>query len=971
VSGGNAARAGAWATYRHRAKREAILAAVVAVCAVGAGILGLWMAATGSIREDYQHYLVGLTETAATLVDPALHNAIRRPEQRNGPDYLRAVQPLRRMQTAVPDIRYVYTVIRDGGKVRFVLDAADPADRTVDGNPDQAGVWEAYENGGSALDLALGNGREAGRASATDRLSSDKWGTFMTGWAPLLDAAGRQIGAVGIDIDARVYLARLATARNSALLGLVPAGIFIAILVVGFYRIRLRGLADAGAAIESAESAERASKVLAVERERLSAVIEDTGVGIWEWDLVTDMRTVDQRWAGIIGSRHEDLSPLANDRWQTLVHPDDLPGMQQALAACVTTPEEILVHEFRMHHADGRWIWILAHGKVMTWDEHGRPLRMAGIHLDVSPSKMIERSLQESEIKFRSLFELSPVGIALNDMRTGQFLQVNDAMVIPTGYTREELLGMTYWDITPAIFATEESAQLESMEKTDKYGPYEKLYQRKDGSTYSVLLSGIRLKDISGREVIWSIVQDISQRKAMESELAEAARRDKLTGLANRALFMERLQEAVARVNAARQPMFAVLFLDFDRFKLINDTLGHKAGDELLRQISGRLRGALRAADTIPADAFGNVVARFGGDEFLILINDLQTRADANVVATRLLEDLAPVYSIFGSEVRSTASIGIVTSEQGQATAEDVLRNADVAMYEAKRSGRACSVVFSEAMHTRLARHVAIETDLHRAIGTAELSLVFQPILELQSGKMVSAEALVRWNHPELGPISPSEFIPIAEETGLIAALGQWVLKEACQALVTWRQLDPRRAPRTISVNISRAELALGSRLLEQVVGILQSTGLPAHCLQLEVTEREVMRNPEASFELMNELRRLGVNLAMDDFGTGTSSLGFLRGYPFDIIKIDRSFVKDLNTGRDVLAVIHATINLIENLGMASLAEGVEESAQLAVLQSLGCRYAQGYLFSRPVPAEQLLDALGAPANATLLAAAS
>jgi diguanylate cyclase (GGDEF)-like protein/PAS domain S-box-containing protein len=701
------------------------------------------------------------------------------------------------------------------------------------------------------------------------------------------------------------------------------------------------------------------------------AIIEGTEVGIWCWDLASDTRTVDQRWAGIIGYRQEDLSPLTSERWQTLVHADDLPGLQRALAHCFSAPRAIFAHEFRMHHADGRWIWILAHGKVMESDEQGRPLRLAGIHLDVSPGKLIELTLAESENKFRSLFELSPVGIALNDLRTGQFLQINDAMVVPTGYTREELLQMTYWDITPAGFAARDRAQIESMEENNRYGPREKLYRRKDGSTYPVLVSGIRMRDISGREVTWSIVQDISTRKALESELADAARRDKLTGLANRALFMERLQEAVTRVRRGDQPMFAVLFLDFDRFKLVNDTLGHEAGDELLQQIAGRLRGSLRGGDAIGSDVAGNLVARFGGDEFLILINDLATREDAIAVAARLLDVLAPVYNIFSSEVRSTASIGIVTSEQDQATAEQVLRNADVAMYEAKRSGRACYVVFNDAMHTRLTRHVAIETNLHRAIGTAELSLVYQPIIELQSGRMVSAEALLRWSHPELGSISPSEFIPIAEETGLIAVLGRWVLRQACEALVRWRESDPQRAPRTISVNISRAELALGSGLLEQVIGTLQSTGLPAPCLQLEVTEREVTRNQEAAFELLNELRRLGVRIAMDDFGTGTSSLGFLREFPFDIVKIDRSFVKDLNARRDVLAVIHATVDLIENLGMASLAEGVEQPAQLAVLQSLGCRYAQGYLFSRPVPAERLLDALGARSDAATLAVAS
>lgn len=917
---------------------------------VGAGILGLWATSTHSIRENYRHYLIGLAEAAATLVDPALHDAIRRPEQRNDPDYRRAVEPLRRMRKAVSDIHYIFTVIRDGTKIRFILDSGE--------TDDQAAVLEIYDGPHPALWEALGSDQQPGHAAANEEPVRDKWDTFMTGAAPLVDAAGRQIGAVGVDVDATVYVARLQAARNWALLGLIPAGILIALLGVGFYRIRLRGLADAQAAIDSAEAAEHAAEVLAAERQRLSAVIEGTDVGVWEWDLATDLRTVDDGWAKMIGHDPHDLSPLTPEKWRHLVHSDDWPELQLAIAASLTAREAIFAHEFRLRHADGRWVWLLAHGKVMEWDEQGRPRRMAGIHLDVSAGKAVEQSLKESEIKFRSLFELSPVGIALNDLQTGQFLQVNDAMVAPTGYTREELLRLTYWDITPTNYATDESVQIDSLKKTDRYGPYEKQYQRKDGSTYSVLLSGIRMIDASGRGVIWSIVQDISERKAMELQLTDAAQRDKLTGLANRALFMERLQQAVERVRCGAQPLFVVFFLDFDRFKLINDSLGHKAGDELLRQIAGRLRVALRAADTLGSDATGNVVARFGGDEFLLLINDLRVQSDANFVAQRLLDVLAPAYSIFGSELRSTASIGIVTSDQQQASAEDILRNADVAMYEAKRAGRACSVIFNEAMHTRLARHVAIEANLHKAIGTDELSLVFQPIVELDSGRMVSAEALLRWNHPAMGQIPPAEFIPIAEDSDLIVTLGQWVLTEACKAFVRWHQLDPQRAPRTVSVNISRAELALGSQLLERIRSTLETVGVSPQCLQLEVTEREVMRNPETSLTVMRELRQLGIHLAMDDFGTGTSSLRFLQEYPFDLIKIDRSFVKDLNSGSDVLAVIHATVGLIENLNMASLAEGVEEPAQLAILQSLGCRYAQGYLFSRPVPADQLLDAL-------------
>jgi EAL domain-containing protein (putative c-di-GMP-specific phosphodiesterase class I) len=314
------------------------------------------------------------------------------------------------------------------------------------------------------------------------------------------------------------------------------------------------------------------------------------------------------------------------------------------------------------------------------------------------------------------------------------------------------------------------------------------------------------------------------------------------------------------------------------------------------------------------------------------------------------------------------ASVGIVIGDpvSCNSSAEEIVRNADVAMYEAKRSGRGCSVVFNEGMHARLTRRVAIEASLRRALGSDELYLEYQPIVDLHSGRRLYVEALLRWHHPTMGLISPSEFIPIAEESGLIVAVGQWVLENACRAMIEWQKRDPRNAPAMVSVNISRAELALGSRLLEQVQGALEAVGLPPNCLQLEVTEREVMRNPEVARESLRKLRQLGVRLAMDDFGTGTSSLSLLRGYPFNTIKIDRSFLQDLNTSHEVLAVIHATVNLIENLEMTSLAEGVEDSTQVAILQSLGCRYAQGYFFSRPVPAERLLEVMGAEYSSAL-----
>ncbi len=687
------------------------------------------------------------------------------------------------------------------------------------------------------------------------------------------------------------------------------------------------------------------------ERFELAAVA--AGIGVWEWNLVDDTLHWDDEMFRLYGRvRSEGLTPY--EMWRASVHPDDRMQVEQAFSRALSRTT-VFRAQYRivLPDRDVRHMKIAAR---VLHDAGGRPLRMVGVNFDVTELKLAELALTESEAKYRSLFELAPVGIALNDLQSGRFLHLNEAMAAPTGYSRAELLRLTYWDITSDRFANDEKRQLETLAQTNRYGPYEKEYVRKDGSSYPVMLSGIKVADEAGRPMIWSIVQDISARKAMELQLTDAARRDKLTGLANRALFMERLERAIARVRDGTQSFYAVLFLDFDRFKLVNDTLGHEAGDNLLRQIAERLAGSLRASDALTGEECGNIVSRFGGDEFLVLLNDLGAPAEATRIAERLLNALSSAYDIQGREVHSSASIGIVTSEHCSTSAEDVIRDADLAMYEAKRAGRACSVVFHEGMQARLTRHVAIETSLRRAIGSNELYLVYQPIVELSTGRIVSAEALLRWQHPVLGTVAPAEFIPIAEESGLIVALGQWVQKEACETMAAWRSQDLRTAPKTLSVNVSRVELTLGTRFLDQIRNVLTRTGLPPECLQLEVTEREVMRNPENCRTLMRQLQQVGVQIAMDDFGTGTSSLGVLRDYPFNTIKIDQCFVRDLNSGNaDVIALVHATVNLIENLGMASLAEGVEDLRQIAILQSLGCRYGQGYFFGRPVPGKDFL----------------
>jgi diguanylate cyclase (GGDEF)-like protein len=438
--------------------------------------------------------------------------------------------------------------------------------------------------------------------------------------------------------------------------------------------------------------------------------------------------------------------------------------------------------------------------------------------------------------------------------------------------------------------------------------------------------------------------------------LLHQATHDSLTGLPNRARFLDRLRQAVERVGTGEQAALGVLFLDLDRFKFVNDTQGHKAGDELLRQVAARLTAEIGAGEVDADGQPGDIVSRFGGDEFLILLNRLPRAEDAKSIAERLQVVLASTYQIHGREVHCSASIGLVTDRLGGVSADDIIRNADVAMYEAKRAGRAGTIQFSTTMHDRISRQVMIESSLRHAIGSDDLQVVYQPIMSLATGRLVSVEALVRWQHPILGAVPPAEFIPIAEDSGLIVQLDRWVREQACRAMKHWHTVDPRRAPETVSINVSRVELAQSDEFRAQIADLLRAVRMPATHLQLEVTERNVMRNPEAALKLTHDLKSMGVRIAMDDFGTDASSLSVLRTYPFDVVKIDRSFLEGLLSGRSQQAVMHATIGLIERLGMASVVEGIEEPAQQAMLRSMGCGYGQGWLFSRPVPAEKVLE---------------
>ncbi|HEV2764909.1 MAG TPA: EAL domain-containing protein [Pyrinomonadaceae bacterium] len=421
-----------------------------------------------------------------------------------------------------------------------------------------------------------------------------------------------------------------------------------------------------------------------------------------------------------------------------------------------------------------------------------------------------------------------------------------------------------------------------------------------------------------------------------------AAFHDSLTGLPNRAWLIERLKSCIERA-AHGGHNYAVLFLDLDRFKNVNDSLGHNTGDRLLVATARRLADSVRESDT---------VARLGGDEFAILLDGVEAPRDATSLAERVQSQLKRPFTLGGHEVYSTASIGIAFGDAGYAEPENVLRDADTAMYRAKEHGKACFQVFDQAMHSRAVNLLKLETDLRRAVEREELAVHYQPVVDLRTGRLAGFEALVRWEHPERGFISPSEFIPVAEDTMLVVPLGEWVLREACRQMCRWHWLSPDNGSLTLSVNISGKQLAQ-PRFVEQVEQVLAETHLNPHSLKLEITESVLMENTEAATGMLLRLKALGIQLSIDDFGTGYSSLSYLHRFPVDALKIDRSFVTRMGAGDENTEIVRTIRTLAENMRMEVVAEGVENLYQLKQLTDLNCEYGQGYLFSKPATAAE------------------
>ncbi len=635
--------------------------------------------------------------------------------------------------------------------------------------------------------------------------------------------------------------------------------------------------------------------------------------------------------------------------------PVALPGIalatQQALGYTPTTGTIFITPLFIQDALKGT-ITIAADAHLPADLTRIAPVLGAQVALALESVARVEDLYQRrGEQRFRALVQHASDLILVVDP-TAVISYVSPSIARVLGHAVEDVRGTNWLDLLHPDDAAHTRRIYAELAATPVASPAGEVRARhRDGSWRTLEINRSNLLDEPGVEGIVANARDITERKAFEEQLRHQAFHDPLTGLPNRALFKERVGQALRR--ARRQGTSpAVLFLDLDNFKTINDTLGHDAGDTVLTAVAARLRESLRADDT---------AARFGGDEFAILLEDATGHDDPMAAAERLIAAVRAPITVAGREVTTNASVGIAARPAGAAGAagrdregvDDLLRDADAAMYTAKAAGKGRHAAFDPAAHAALLGRLELEADLRRAIDRAEFILHYQPIIDLETSALVGMEALVRWIHPERGLIPPDAFIPLAEETGLIVPLGRWALREACRQACEWRRRYPTEPPRRIAVNLSGLHLQ-HEGVVADVAAVLEETGIDPACVTLEITESVMMRDTELTIARLAALKALGVSLAVDDFGTGYSSLSYLQQFPIDVLKIDRSFVSGSGYGVTNSALARAVVSLGGALGVPTVAEGVEEAGQAVQVRALGCAQGQGYYFSRPVAPEAM-----------------
>lgn len=627
-----------------------------------------------------------------------------------------------------------------------------------------------------------------------------------------------------------------------------------------------------------------------------------------------------------------------------VLHHDDLEGIANSIIeSCQSlTPWQ---HTYRVNHPSGRTLWVRGHSVPQRLDD-GSTL-WHGYIVDVTEQQLTEQTLTERERYLRAIFDAEPECVKVISA-AGKLLDMNAA-------------GLEMIEV--ADLAEAQSFDIFEVLLPEYVEPYMACHKRAlAGETVSLEFEIIGrrgrhlwmstrmvpLVGVDGTTSVLSVTRDISEQKALEFELMTAARTDRLTGLCNRTLLVERLQRRIERRSQRR---FALLFMDVDRFKLINDSMGHEVGDQMLLEVATRLRSVVRCTDSISSQVRGNTVARLGGDEFVILLDDVKLVSDAAGVAGRILERLRKPYLLGSHRIITDASIGIVLCQGEYERAEEVIRDADTAMYEAKRAGRGRAVVFQPSMRDRVQWLVALEDELRLAIDHQEFRVLYQPIVELENGTPTGYEALVRWHHPTRGVVSPADFIPIAEDTGLILPLGDFVFR---QAVMDARRWSDHGASAYVSINLSAHQL-MEPLWLNRFEQHLEIAGIEASQVLLEITETTLMHDYERAEAILTKLRSSGFRIGLDDFGTGYSSLACLHRLPIDVLKFDRSFIQQMQSGQ-VITLMRGLVTTAHDLGITVVAEGIESDEQWGMLREIGCRLGQGYRFGRPVALDGVIN---------------
>ncbi|WP_286239192.1 bifunctional diguanylate cyclase/phosphodiesterase [Neptuniibacter halophilus] len=673
-------------------------------------------------------------------------------------------------------------------------------------------------------------------------------------------------------------------------------------------------------------------------RQRLQDIIEATQVGTWEWNLQEDSCHFNERWAGMLGYTLDELKPHNYACFTNLLHPDDLPEVEREMELHLQGKQATFQCEMRMKHKQGQWIWVQSKGRITALDQQGKPQRISGTHTEISDRKAAEHELKMAA----SVFSHAREGIMITDA-DARIIEVNETFTDLTGYSREEVLGQN-----PRILRSGMQSEAfyqdmwQHLQNHDHWNG-EIWNRKKSGQFYAELLTISAVRDRSGKLTNYvALFSDITHSKMNEQRLEHVAHYDALTDLPNRILLADRLGQALIQADR-EQEQVVVAYLDLDGFKDINDCYGHDQGDLLLIEVARRMKACLRRCDTI---------ARLGGDEFVAVLTGFKQVADASALLERLLRAAARPVQSGELSLQVSASLGVTYYPQDEEiSADQLMRQADQAMYQAKLEGKNCYHFFNPEQDRAAKGLNASLQSIRQGLEQGEFVVYYQPKIRLATGEVVGMEALVRWQHPQRGLLSPAEFLPLIEEHALSVELGQQVLSQVLSQLANWREQGVHLR---VSVNISSIEIQ-DERFMQRLRQKLSAyPKLEPGCLQLEILETCALKDIEKVSRTMKECRAMGVQFSLDDFGTGYSSLTYLKRLPAAELKIDQSFVRDMLEDPDDLAIIEGVLGLARAFGRQVIAEGVESTAHGVRLLQLGCEYAQGYAIARPMPADQI-----------------